>query len=125
MILPKKIFNRCKSIPFAKKIYQSSNSGEYKFCGVRDKRKGNESLTYSIPNNKNPKCPEIKGFQRMEIDMLWQFLLKNREIRTSNVKLLCPELYKEGGCCFAAFYGIINTLHPRIFTKSTGLIKFK
>jgi hypothetical protein len=125
MSLPKKIFNRCKSIPFALRIYQSRDLGAYKFCGVRDKRKGYESLTYSIPNNKKPNCPNIKGFQKTEIDMLWQYLLTNREIRTSNVKTICPELYKEGGCCFAAFYGIINNLFPKKFVKKTGLIKFK
>ncbi len=125
MSLPKKIFNKCKEITFCKTIYKSRESGLIKFCGVRDKRVGNGTVLYSIPNNKSPKHPNIKAFHKAEIETLWIHLLDNKEIKTSNFKNLCAELYKEGGCCFSAFYGIINTLYPKVFIKGHGIIKFK
>lgn len=125
MSLPKKIFNRCKDIPFTRTIYRSREDGIYKFCGVRNRRTGNESVFYSIPNNNLPKHPNIKAFQKAEIETLWEYLLINQEIKTVDLKRLCPDLYKEGGCCFSAFYGIINTLYPKVFIKVHGIIKFR
>ena len=125
MRLPKKIFNRCNSIPFAKEIYKSRDGGIYRFCGIRDKRLRNEILLYSIPNNNSPKHPNIKGLQKQEIEFLWQHLLQNKKISTSYIKNTFPDLYKEGSCCIAAFFGIINTLYPKIFVKETGIIKFR
>jgi|688.fasta_scaffold1033452_1 hypothetical protein len=122
---PKKIFNRLKSIPFGIEIYSSKKDGKYLFAGVRDKRKSNETVLYTIPQNKNLKCPNIKGFQRDEIDKLWSFLMKNREIKTNDFKELFPILYKEGGCCVAGFYGMINTLFPNYFIKFHGGIRLK
>ena len=123
--LPRKIFNRLKELPFGIEIYTSSKDGKYLFAGVRDKRKSNESVLYTIPNNENLKCPNVKGFQRFEIDKLWSFLLKNREIRSRNFKEMFPELDKEGRCCVAGFFGMINTLYPNIFIKFHGGIRFK
>lgn len=125
MSLPKKIYNKCNVISFNKLIYKSREKGIYRFCGVRNRRLGNESVLYSVPNKNSTKHPNIKAFQKSEIETLWWYLLANNEIKTVDVKRLCPDLYKEGGCCFAAFYGIINTLYPRIFIKGHGIIKFK
>jgi len=123
MNFPKKIFNRLKAIPFGVEIYSSRKDGKYLFAGVRDKRKSNETVLYTIPNNKNLKCPNIKGFQRNEIDGLWNFLMKNKEIRTNDFKELFPELAKEGSCCVAGFYGMIDTLFPNCFIKFHGGIR--
>lgn len=70
MNLPKKIFNKCKSISFSKRIYMSRGGGVYRFCGIKERRLGNESLLYNISNNKFPKHPKIKGFQKQEIELL-------------------------------------------------------
>lgn len=125
MKFPPKIFNRCKSITHSKIIYKSSNGGIYRFCGIRDKRVGNESVIYSISNSLSNKHLYVKGIQKIELETLWQFLTINKQIKTSDFRRLCPELYKEGGCCFLAFYGIINSLYPKLFVKTRGLIKIK
>lgn len=123
--LPSKIFNRCKKIPFDSTIYTTKENRNYKFCGIRDKRITNESLLYSVPNNKNPQYPNIKGFQRLEIDNLWSFLLANKSISIKDLETKHPELIKEGKCCFTAFYGLINILFPNQFIKGKSLIKLK
>jgi hypothetical protein len=121
--LPHKIFNRCKRIPFNTTIYTTREKGDYKFCGMRDRRITNESVLYSVPNNKNPHYPNIKGFQREEMDNLWDFLLTNNSISIQDMESKYPALIKEGKCCFAAFYGLINFLFPNQFTKSKSKIK--
>lgn len=120
---PKKIFNRCKGISYGTTIYITRNNSNYKFCGIRDKRITNECLLYSIPNNKNPQSPYIKGFQRFEIDDLWCFLLTNKSISIKNIETKHPELMKEGKCCFAVLYGLINLLFPNQFIKDKSQIK--
>jgi hypothetical protein len=123
--LPIKIFNRLKEIPFGMEIYYSSKNGKYLFAGVREKRITNESVMYTIPNNKNLYCPNIKGFQRHEIDGLWSILLKNKELKTKDFENSFPLLFKEGGCCVSGFYGMINTLFPNNFIRFHGGIKIK
>ncbi len=123
--LPKKIFNRCKEIPFGIEIYKSRKGGIYFFAGVRDKRKGFEAVMYTIPNNIKPECPNIKGIQRKEMDTLWSFLLINRVITNKKFENMCPDLFLEGKCCKAGFYGIINFLFPDTFSKDSHCIRFK
>lgn len=123
--LPNKIFNRLKVIPFGKEIYSSTKDGKYYFAGIRDKRKLNESVLYTVPNKKNLECPNIKGFQREEMDKLWKILKQKQVITTKEFKEFFPELYKEGGCCVSGFYGMINELFPNRFLRFFGGIKFK
>jgi hypothetical protein len=123
--LSNKIFNRLKAIPFGKEIYSSQKDGKYYFAGVRDKRKLNETVLYTVPNKKNLKCPNIKGFQREEIDKLWRMLKQKQVITSKEFKVFFPALYKEGGCCVSGFYGIINELYPNRFIRFFGGIKFK
>jgi hypothetical protein len=118
----KKIFHRLSQIPFGIVIHTSRDSNDYFFVGVRDRRKGNECVVYTVPNNVSPKNLNIKAFQRAEFDLLWAFLLKNNELRTRDLEVLTPELKKEGDCCFAAFYGMINEIYPDEFIKTHGLI---
>lgn len=121
--LPSKIFSRCKKIPFNTTIHTTRKNRNYKFCGIRDRRITNESLLYSVPNNKNPQCPNIKGFQRFEIDNLWSFLVTTKSISIKDFEIKYPDLINEGKCCFAAFYGLINILFPNQFTKIKSQIK--
>lgn len=125
MKLPKKIFHRLNQIPFKTIIHTSRNSGDYYFVGIRNRRKGNESVVYTVPNNKASKHLNIKAIQRGEFDLLWDFLLKKQELRTRDLDVLTPELVKEGKCCFSAFYGIINIIFPDDFEKGHGVIKKK
>lgn len=118
--LPKKIFNRCKKIPVNQLI--SDNIDGYYFGGVRDKRKGKECIFYIIPNRNNLQYPYIKGFEKVEIEKLWEELLIFGFLKTIDFKTIAAELYKEGGCCVAAFFGIINYLHPSKFIKTRGKI---
>jgi hypothetical protein len=85
----------------------------------------NESVLYSVPNNKSPQCPNIKGFQREEMDNLWYFLLTTKSLSIQDIESKYPALIKEGKCCFAAFYGLINFLFPNQFTKSKSKINLK
>lgn len=121
--LPNKIFNRCKKIPFDTTIYITRENRNYKFCGIRDRRITNETLLYSVPNIKNPQCPNIKGFQKLIIDNLWSFLLANKSISLEDMETKYPAVIREGKCCYAAFYGLINFLFPNQFTKSKSQIK--
>jgi len=118
----KKIYNKCRDIPINHPLHITRNSGVYKFIGLRIWRKNNESLFYIIPNNNNLELPYLKGFQRVELDLLWAFLIKNKSISIKNLEQLCPDLTKEGKCCFAAFYGIIDFLYPKCFTKNSSCI---
>lgn len=124
MKLPNKIFSRASKIEFEKKIYTSKNGGIYKLLGGRSRRTKNVCILYTIPNNSRYKNPNIKGFQRAELDLLWSILIKNRILTTLDFKNNCPELYDEGPCCFPAFWGIINVLFPNTFIKSQGKISF-
>lgn len=74
----KKLFHRLNQIPYGTVIHTSRKSNDYYFVGVRDRRKGNECVVYTVPNNKSPKNPNIKAIQRAEFDLLWAFLLKNQ-----------------------------------------------
>ncbi len=121
--LPNKIFNRCVQIPFNQLIYTSREDGKYHFGGVRNKRKGRECVYYSVPNKNNPKQPYIKGIEKDELEKLWKLLKQNKNIKTADFKLIFPELYKEGSCCVAGFFGIINFIFPNTFIKGNGFIK--
>lgn len=118
----KKIFHRLKQIPYGKVIHTSRESNDYYFVGVRDRRKGNEWVVYTVPNNKSPKNPNIKAIQRAEFDLLWAYLQKNNKLRTRDFEVLTPDLIKEGTCCVAAFYGMINEIFPDDFGKGHGII---
>ena len=118
----KKIFHRLKQIPYGKVILISRESNDYFFVGIRDRRKGNECVVYTVPNNKSPKNPNIKAIQRAEFDLLWAFLLKNNELRNRDLEVLTPGLKKEGDCCFSVFYGMINEIYPGDFGKRHGII---
>jgi hypothetical protein len=118
----KKVFYRLNQIPFGTVIHTSRNSHDYYFVGIRDRRKGNESVVYTVPNNKLPKNPNIKAIQRLEFDLLWDFLIKNNMLRTRDFHILTPELVKEGTCCVSAFYGMINKIYPDDFGKGHGII---
>ena len=119
----KKLYNKCGIIPINQPLHITNNNGIYKFIGLRKWRTSNESLFYIIPNNKNPELPYVKGFQRTELDMLWRYLLANQSITMKDFEKLCPDLIKEGKCCFAAFYGLIDYLYPNCFTKNSKSIK--
>ena len=112
-------------IPFGTVIHISRNSREYYFVGLRDRRKGNEIVVYTVPNNKAPKNPNIKAIQRVEFDLLWAFLIKNNELRTRDFEVLTPDLIKEGTCCVSAFFGMINEIYPNDFGKGHGIIHKK
>ena len=118
--LPKKIFNRCKTIPFNQLI--SENNDSYHFGGVRDKRKGKECIFFTISNRENTEYPYIKGIEKEEIEKLWGILTKKGDLKTNDFKTIFPKLYNEGGCCVAAFFGIINHLYPGRFIKTRGKI---
>lgn len=118
----KKIFHSLKQIPYGKVIHTSRESNDYYYVGIRDRRKGNECVIYTIPNNKSPKNPNIKAVQREEFDLLWAFLLKNNELKTRDFDLLTPDLIREGTCCVSAFYGMINEIYPDDFGKAHGII---
>jgi hypothetical protein len=118
----KKIFHRLKQIPYGSVIHTSRVSHDYYFVGVRYRRKGNECVVYTVPNNISPENPNIKAIQRAEFDFLWSCLLKNNELRTRDFEVLTPDLIKEGTCCFAAFYGMINEIYPGDFGKGHGII---
>lgn len=120
--LPSKLFNRCKTIPFNQLIPIIETNGDCHFGGVRDKRKGKECVFFTIPNRNNPELPYIKGIEKEELEKLWEILIKKRVLTTNCFKTFFPELYKEGGCCVTAFFGIINYLHPETFTKTRGKI---
>jgi len=122
MRLPKKIFHRLTQIPFETIIHTSRYSREYYFVGVRNRRKGNECVVYTVPNNVAPKNFNIKAIQRAEFDLLWGFLLKNNVLRTRDFEILTPELIKEGKCCVSAFFGMINKIYPGQFKKGHGVI---
>lgn len=124
MRLPNKIFNKASKIEFETTIYTSKNGGKYKVLGGRIRREGNVCLLYTIPNNSYPDNPNIKGFQRDEIDKLWSILKQNEMLRVKDFKNNFPKLYVEGPCCFSAFWGIINFLFPDIFIKTHGKISF-
>ena len=121
--LPQKIFNRCKAIPFGTDVHVTSKNNKYKFCGIRDKRITNETLLYSIPNNKNIEQPYIKGFQRIELDGLWNILLTNKCLSIKDLETKFPMLIKEGKCCFSVFFGLICYLFPKRFIKKGSVIK--
>ena len=121
--LPNKIFNRLHSIPLGQVIYLSTKGGNYKFAGVRDKRKSYECVLYSIPNNKSKYFPYLKGLQKQEVDLLWHILKKDNKLTTKTIKEKLPELYKEGGCCVSGFYGMINYLFPKTFIRIRGGIR--
>ena len=121
--LPNKIFNRCKQIPFNQLIYVSRTGGKYFFGGVRYRRKGKECIYYIIPNNINPEIPNIKGIEKEELEKLWKILKQKEIIKTDDLKIDFPELYIEGGCCFTAFFGVINFLFPDTFLKGHSYIK--
>lgn len=121
----KKIYNRCGVIPINHPLYITKDSRVYRNIGLRKWRKGNETLLYSIPNNNNPEHPYIKGFQRNELDSLWSFLIKNKSISQKNFEQLFPDLTKEGMCCFAAFYGIVDYIYPTSFVKVKAVINLK
>ncbi len=122
-ILPNKIFNRCKQIPSNELIYISRAGGKYYFGGVRFRRKDRECIYYIIPNNKNQETPNIKGIEKEELEKLWKILKQKGIIKTDDFKIDFPELYKEGGCCFSSFFGIINFIFPNTFMKGHGYIK--
>jgi hypothetical protein len=121
--LPNKIFNQCKQIPSNELIYISKNGGKYYFGGVRCRRKGRECIYYLVPNNIKPEIPNIKGIEKEELEKLWKILKQKGIIKTDDIKTDFPELYNEGGCCFAGFYGIINFIFPNTFIKVHGFIK--
>jgi hypothetical protein len=118
----KKIFHRLSQIPFGIVIHTSRDSNDYFFVGVRDRRKGNECVVYTVPNNGSPKNLNIKAIQLAEFDLASAFLLKNNKLRTRDLEVLTPDLIKEGKCCFAAFYGMINEIYPSDFEKGHGII---
>ena len=70
----KKIFHLLKQIPYRTVIHTSRVCNDYYFVGVRDRRKGNECVVYTVPNNKAPKYSNIKAIQRSEFDLLWAFI---------------------------------------------------
>ena len=67
----------------------------------------------------------IKAIERAEFDLLWSNLNRNGSIRTSDFRLLTPELVKEGTCSFSAFFGMINKIYPDDFGKGHGIIRKK
>src|SRR5690606_36447445 len=111
-----------KSILFGKVLHTTKNGNEYCFIGVRDKRKGKETVLYTIPNNNNNLCPYIKGIHRDELDGMWQLLLKQGKITRADVKQYFPDLEKEGGCYWSVFYGFVNLLYPNQYIKERGKI---
>ena len=122
---PKKLFNRTSAIPHNICIYTSRKGGQYYFIGIRDKRKGNECLFYAVPNNKDPKYPNLKGISKSEVDELWSILLKQACLTTKEACLKFPGLAVEGKCFMGALYGVINFLHPNEFEKRHGMIIMK
>jgi hypothetical protein len=118
----KKIFHRLIKIPFGDVIHISRNEGKYLFVGLRNRRKNKECVVYTVPNNINPANLNIKAIERVEFDLLWSHLNQNGSIRTSDFRLLTPELVKEGECCVSAFYGMINKIYPDDFGKGHGMI---
>jgi hypothetical protein len=124
MKLPNKIFNRACKLAFETTIYTSSNGGVYKLLGGRTSRTDAVCILYTIPNRNSLKNPNIKGFQRSEMDLLWKILKQKKILTTNDFRINCPELYKEGPCCFSAFCGIINVLFPNTFIKTSKKISF-
>ena len=117
-----KIFHKLKEIPFCTVIHKSRNSNDYFFIGIRDRRKGSECVVYTVPNINSPKIPNIKAIHRSEFDLLWAFLIKNKELKTKDFKVLTPDLIMEGTCCVSAFFGMINEIYPGDFDKGHGII---
>ena len=99
----KKIFNKCSLIPINYCLHSTNKNGSYKYIGLRKWRKSNESLFYIIPNNKNPEFPYVKGFQKVELELLWGYLITTHSISMNDFEQLCPELVKEGKCCLQHF----------------------
>jgi hypothetical protein len=123
--MSKKLFHRLIEIPFGEVIHISRNDGKYLFIGLRNRRKNNECVVYTVPNNVNPENLNIKAIERAEFDLLWSNLNRNGSIRTSDFRLLTPELVKEGTCSFSAFFGMINKIYPDDFGKGHGIIRKK
>lgn len=122
MKLPNKIFNRATRIEFGTIIHRSRKDGTYEILGGRTRRKNAACILYTIPNKKQPKIPNIKGFQHEEMDNLWCILRQKEIIMPNDFRINCPSLFEEGPCCFSAFFGIINFLFPKTFNKTHGKI---
>ena len=120
--LPAKLFNRCGQIPTGTTIHITRVKGKYRFIGIRPHRKKNKAIIYSIPNRKNPRTPNFKGFQSKEADEAWAQLIKRKKISRKWFERYLPELVSEGPCYWSAFYGIICYLHPYRFNKSKSEI---
>jgi hypothetical protein len=121
-MLSKKIFNRFKQIPFGEIIHTSGKDGRYLFVGIRDKRTKKECVIYTVPNNNEPEKPNIKAIERDEADLLWGYLLQHGKLKTSDFRILTPELMKEGACCVSAFFGMVKKIYPDDFGKGHGII---
>lgn len=120
--LPKKIFNRTTNIDFNAVIHETRNGNTYHFIGNRKYRKKNQNVIYTVPNNKNPKCPNLKGIQKEELDEMWKLLRETGSLSKKETSFIFKELSDEGSCYFAAFCGIVTVLFPNRFETKRGLI---
>lgn len=103
------IIGKIRSLGLGTVIPKPKSTSEFKIKSW-GKRRGEDALTYWVPNHKNPAKPLVKGITVLEFSRAYDQLLQDSQFTRKWFNVNLEACAREGSCNFTTIGGIFQLL---------------